>query len=62
MSESSKDLAVKLAAEAVDSAHLFFTPVRVIVKEFSKAIGHGQPHRETSEQAKPVDIVDTHVR
>ena len=61
MSESNKDLAVKLAAEAVDSANLFFTPVRVIVKEFSKAIGYGQLHRESSEHEKPVDNVGTHV-
>ena len=61
MSETNKDLAVKLAAEAVDFANLFFTPVRVIVKEFSKAIGYGQFHRESSEHEKPVDNVDTHV-
>ena len=61
MSELNKDLAAKLAAEAVDSAHLFFTPVRAIVKEFSKAIGHGHPHRASSEHEKPVDNVSTHV-
>jgi hypothetical protein len=61
MSGSNKDLAVKLAAEAVDSANLFFAPVRVIMKEFSKAIGHGQLHRESSEHEKPADNVGTHV-
>jgi hypothetical protein len=45
----------------VDSANLFFTPVRAIVKEFSKAIGHGHPHRDGSEHEKPVDNVGTHV-
>ena len=61
MSELNKDLAVKLAAEAMDSANLFFTPVRAIVKEFSKAIGYGHPRRENSEHEKPVDKVGTHV-
>ncbi|MGC2811304.1 MAG: hypothetical protein WA303_13115 [Bradyrhizobium sp.] len=61
MSDSNKDFAARLAAEAVDSANLFFRPVRVIVKEFSKAIGYGHPHRESSEHEKPVDNVGTRV-
>ncbi len=37
MSEA-KNLANKLVAEVKDSAHLFFTPVRVIVTEFTRAV------------------------
>ncbi len=38
--QDKKDIASRLAAEAADSAHLFFAPVRAIVNEFAKAIGH----------------------
>jgi hypothetical protein len=42
MQEFKKDLAARLAAEAADSAQLFFSPVRAIVDEFARAIGHTQ--------------------
>jgi|GraSoi_2013_60cm_1033757.scaffolds.fasta_scaffold98602_2 hypothetical protein len=47
MSEA-KDLANKLVAEVKDSAHLFFTPVRVIVTEFNRAV-----HQPTSHDSGP---------
>jgi hypothetical protein len=37
MSEA-KEIANKVVAEVKDSAHLFFTPVRVIVSEFNKGV------------------------
>ncbi len=48
MSETAKELANKLVEEVKDSAHLFFTPVRVIVNEFSKAVH--QPPRDSDDQ------------
>jgi hypothetical protein len=46
MSEA-KDIANKVVAEVKDSAHLFFTPVRVIVSEFTKAVQQ-PPHDSES--------------
>ena len=49
MSEA-REIANKVVAEMKDSAHLFFTPVRVIVSEFSKAIH--QPSRDLESEGK----------
>ena len=38
--QDKKEIASRLAAEAADSAQLFFSPVRAIVNEFAKAIGY----------------------
>jgi hypothetical protein len=38
--QDKKEIASRLAAEAADSAQLFFSPVRAIVNEFTKAIGY----------------------
>lgn len=46
-----KDFANKLVAEVKDSAHLFFTPVRVIVNEFSRAVH--QPSAPAPDSEKP---------
>ena len=55
MSEA-KDLANKLVEEVKDSAHLFFTPVRVIVNEFSKAVHQSsrdsEPENQKSHEAR----------
>jgi hypothetical protein len=50
MSEA-KVIADKVVAEVKDSAHLFFTPVRVIVNEFTKAVH--QPSRDSESQKSP---------
>lgn len=42
-----KYIAEKIVAEVKDSAHLFFTPVRVIVNEFTRAVH--EPSRSDSE-------------
>jgi len=42
-----KYIAEKIVAEVKDSAHLFFTPVRAIVSEFTRAVH--EPARPTSE-------------
>lgn len=49
MSEA-KDIANKVVAEVKDSAHLFFTPVRVIVNEFTKAVQ--QPSRDSDSESQ----------
>jgi hypothetical protein len=50
MSEA-KVIADKVVAEVKDSAHLFFTPVRVFVNEFTKAVH--QPSRDSESQKSP---------
>jgi hypothetical protein len=47
-----KDLAGKIVAEMKDSAHLFFTPVRVIVTEFSRAVNEPTPRAPDPESPK----------
>jgi hypothetical protein len=56
MSEA-KVIANKVVAEVKDSAHLFFTPVRVIVNEFNKAIQ--QPSRDSSSDSQSQQDVHT---
>jgi hypothetical protein len=49
-----RDLASRLAAEAKDSMNLFFTPVRVIVSEFARAVQqvqHEQSETKSSDKA-----------
>jgi hypothetical protein len=47
--QDKKEIASRLAAEAADSAQLFFSPVRAIVNEFAKAVGYSneQPSAPT---------------
>lgn len=45
--QDKKELAARLAAEAADSAHLFFSPVRAIVNEFAKAVGYSVEQEKT---------------
>jgi hypothetical protein len=48
-----KEIASKLVTEVKDSAHLFFTPVRVIVTEFSKAVHQSSTTREAGSESEP---------
>jgi hypothetical protein len=45
--QDKKELAARLASEAADSAHLFFSPVRAIVNEFAKAVGYSVEQQKT---------------
>jgi hypothetical protein len=40
--QGKNEIAARLAAEAADSAQLFFSPVVAIVNEFAKAVGYPQ--------------------
>lgn len=59
MSET-KDITSKVVAEVKDSAHLFFTPVRVIVNEFNKAVQ--QPSRDSSSKEQKPQQGPAHAR
>lgn len=50
--QDKKEIASRLAAEAADSAQLFFSPVRAIVNEFAKAIGYSN-EQPTTPQSTP---------
>lgn len=56
MADTTKELAAKLVEEVRDSAHLFFAPVRVIVREFGRAVS--EPPRNTPTVSKNSDPHD----
>jgi hypothetical protein len=45
-----REIASKIVEEVKDSAHLFFTPVRVIVNEFNRAVHQQQPHQSGADK------------
>jgi hypothetical protein len=50
-----KYIAEKIVAEVKDSAHLFFTPVRVIVNEFTRAVQQPSHHEAEPKGHVPSD-------
>ena len=60
MSESAKEIASKVVVEVKDSARLFFTPVRVIVSEFSKAVQ--QPSHDSEPESTKSHEGTAHAR
>jgi hypothetical protein len=51
--QDKKEIASRLAAEAADSAHLFFAPVRAIVNEFAKAVGYSHEQEKSPPPSGP---------